>query len=181
MWAHRLKDWNTKPMRSRRSFVSAFSFRVPSSVSPMCTEPLGHYFELGGKAPAFDDWSCTALWRGYVGTWEIVDSRLYLVDLTGTLADGSQATLATIFPDHPKRVFAHWFTGTLRIPEGKILSYVHMGYGSSYERDHLIHVTDGVVTSEEIQDNGVSSRESGSEGYSVMAMTIFGSDRDTEC
>ena len=36
----RLNAWKTKPMRSRRSFVSFFSLSRPSSTSPIQTEPL---------------------------------------------------------------------------------------------------------------------------------------------
>ena len=36
----RLKDWNTKPIWSRRSRVSSLSLSLDSSVSPMDTEPL---------------------------------------------------------------------------------------------------------------------------------------------
>jgi hypothetical protein len=42
---------------------------------PMCTEPLGNYFALAGIEPRFEV-SCTALWRGYVGEWDIQDGRL---------------------------------------------------------------------------------------------------------
>jgi hypothetical protein len=35
----RLYDWNTNPIRSRRSRVSARSSNEPSSVSPMYTSP----------------------------------------------------------------------------------------------------------------------------------------------
>ncbi|MGH8560276.1 MAG: hypothetical protein ACRESZ_23055 [Methylococcales bacterium] len=42
--------------------------------------------------------------------------------------NGDDATLATIFPD---KVFAHWDSGTIRIPRGKMLEYGHMGYGST--------------------------------------------------
>lgn len=72
----------------------------------MCTEPLGDYFAMGGCKPEFQT-NCTALWRGYVGGWEIVSGRLYLVKLTGTLMDGSDANLESVFPGFPSRVFAH--------------------------------------------------------------------------
>ena len=36
----RLNAWKMKPMRSRRSFVSFFSLSLPSSTSPIQTEPL---------------------------------------------------------------------------------------------------------------------------------------------
>ena len=72
----------------------------------MCSEPLGDYFAFGGRNPEFES-NCTALWRGYVGTWEIVGDRLDIVSLSGTLKDGTEATLETVFPGYPDRVFAH--------------------------------------------------------------------------
>ena len=89
----------------------------------MCNEPLGDYFKLVGIEPEFDA-NCTALWRGYLGTWEIQDTRLYLIGLTGVMKGLIEANVATIFPGYPGRVFAHWYSGTLRVPEGKILRYV---------------------------------------------------------
>ena len=53
-------------------------------VVAMCTNPLDDYFAMGGSRPRFE-FNCTALWRGYVGSWEIVDYRLYLMGLNGTL------------------------------------------------------------------------------------------------
>lgn len=38
------------------------------------------------------------------------------------------------------RVFAHWYTGQLRIPDGEQIEYMHMGFGSQYERDILVTV-----------------------------------------
>lgn len=138
----------------------------------MCTTPLRDYFTMGGKNPGFE-FTCTALWRGYVGSWEIVVDRLYLVGLSGTLEDGTEATLASIFPGFPDRVFAHWYTGTIRIPQGKMLEYVHMGYGSSYERDLLLEIERGVVVATRVQHNGVAESDGAPEGYEVGAMTVF--------
>jgi len=71
----------------------------------MCAEPLGGYFTLTGLEPNFRS-NCTALWRGYVGTWEISEGRLYLVRLQGTTNQDEEVSLATLFPDFPDRVFA---------------------------------------------------------------------------
>lgn len=138
----------------------------------MCTNPLNDFFAMGGVNPRFGS-NCTALWRGYVGRWDIVDGRLYLVGLHGTLEDGTEASLATIFPDFPERVFAHWYSGTIRIPRGKELEYVHMGYGSKFERDLLLDVERGVVKSTRTRHNGEAVSEGGPDGYGVRAMTIF--------
>lgn len=138
----------------------------------MCTEPLGDYFALGGFNPRFVSRS-TALWRGYVGVWEIVDDRLYLVSLEGSLEDGSEATLATVFPSFPHRVFAHWYSGTIRVPKGRLLNYVHGGYASTYERDLLLDVERGVVIDRRVQHNGVAESDDSPEGYRLGAMTVF--------
>ena len=96
-----------------------------------------------------------------------------LTSLDGTLQDGSQATVATFFPDYPDRVFAHWYSGTLRVPQGKLLDYVHGGYGSTYEDDLLITIEKGMVTGTDVRHNGKSDDPDGVEGYGIGAMTIF--------
>lgn len=81
--------------------------------------------------------------------------------------------MATIFPDFPDRLFAHWYTGTIRIPQGKQLEYVHMGYGSTYERDLFLDIERGVIVSTRAQNNGVVENDDAPEGYGVGAMTVF--------
>ena len=71
----------------------------------MCTEPLEDYFSKCGTRPKFQ-LSHTALWRRYIGCWEVVDDRLYLTDLSGWLEDGTKATVATVFPGFPDKVLA---------------------------------------------------------------------------
>lgn len=149
--------------------------RYEGNTVRMCDTPLSNYFALGGRRPDpdFDSCTCTALWRGYVGTWEIIDSRLYLVDLSGDLEDGTRACLATVFPDYPERVFAHWFTGNLRIPEGKLIKYVHMGFASQYERDFFLVFRNGILVSTETRKNGMASDKNSPTGYGIGGMSVF--------
>jgi hypothetical protein len=70
----------------------------------------------------------TGCWRRYIGTWEIKDGHLYLVNIKGRYK---------IIGSEPIR--AEWFTGVLRYPEGKLLHYVHMGFGSVYEFE--VHIS----------------------------------------
>jgi len=84
----------------------------------------------------------TACWRQYVGTWEIKDDKFYLVNLSGRYK---------FLGDTP--IFADWFTGTLRIPKGEMLHYVHMGYGSIYEQEIHIKIEDGFVKRSKTIDN----------------------------
>jgi len=145
---------------------------------PLLSNPLTDYFELGGIKPDFQATS-SANWRGYVGTWEVVGDRLYLVALRGWLRNGQEANLETVFPGFPDRVFAHWFTGKLRIPQGKRLQYVHMGYGSTYERDVILSLRNGVLVGQETIVNGLAEADA-PEGYGVGAQTVWPPRRDGE-
>lgn len=144
----------------------------------LCDTPLSTYFALRGVAPDFIA-TCSALWRGYVGTWEIVGHRLYLIGLEGTLADGRAASLATLFPDHPQRVFAHWYTGSLRVPQGRQIEYVHAGYASRFERDLLFDVERGVVKQVRVRHNGTAPDPAAPEGYAPGAWTVISPPRGT--
>ncbi len=128
----------------------------------MATEPLEVFFAMGGHRPRFLP-SHTALRRGYVGGWEIAGGRLYLMKLTAELDNGVAASLETVFPGFRERVFAHWYTGTLRIPRGDRLRYVHAGYSSVYERDEMLEFQRGVVRRTWVRCN----REGDAEGVSA--------------
>jgi hypothetical protein len=114
--------------------------------------PLGDFFSLSGTPSPFH-MNCTALWRGYLGRWEIKQERLYLIEVKASFDDDNTTTLQDIFPGFSDRVFAHWYTGELRIPDGEQIQYLHMGFGSQYERDILIQIKQGVVDGITIKDN----------------------------
>ena len=120
----------------------------------MATEPLEAYFTLGGERPSFGFVS-TALWRGYVGRWEIVDDRLYLVGINAAAFRDEPVPLERPFPGYGDRVFAHWYSGTLRVPRGRQLKYVHMGYASTYERDLMLEIERGVLRSTWVRHNAL--------------------------
>jgi hypothetical protein len=111
----------------------------------MLSLPLEDYFSMGGHHPSFRS-PHTANWRGYVGAWEIRNDRLYLIGLRGELEDGSEVSLGTLFPGFEKRVFAHWFSGTLRVPQGDLVHYEHAGFASKYAIEVFLDVERGVVT-----------------------------------
>lgn len=145
----------------------------------MCDEPLAVYFELIGQSPPFRAMS-SANWRGYFGTWEIKEDRLYLVDLEGTLKTGEEVNLQFFFKDFPERVFAHWFSGQIRVTKGKLLKYVHAGYASKYEQDLFIDVYRGLIKNIEVKINGTAEDSSAQEGYQIRALTGFGNKRASE-
>jgi len=71
-----------------------------------------------------------------------------LIGLEGYLrtseSEYTEIDMNYFFPDQ-KQVFAEWFCGEIRVPLGKEIHYVHMGYESMYERDLIIHIKEGVV------------------------------------
>ena len=85
----------------------------------MFTGPLENYFLMGGQRPDSDIMP-TALSRGYIGSWEIAQGRLYLVKRSDP--NDRDVGLDWMFPVCPERVFAHWFNGTIRVPRGNRLS-----------------------------------------------------------
>ena len=84
----------------------------------------------------------TACWRHYIGTWEIKDGKLFLNKLVGIIK------LAKNEPIH-----ATWFSGVLRVSQGKLVHYVHMGFGSLYEKELHIKIEAGMVTEQRVIDN----------------------------
>ena len=119
------------------------------SLQSMFGRPLDDYFKLTGIKPDFE-LTCSACWRGYIGTWEILDDHLYLTDLSELMGDGKK-NMQTFFPDDPVRVFAYWYSGQLRVPQGERV--VDPGFYSSYERDLLIDIKKGVVQKIEVREN----------------------------
>lgn len=118
----------------------------------MCTEPLNAYFRMIGEKPDFE-WPHSGCIRGYEGTWEISDGKLYLIHLSGITKAGDAVNLETIFPDSTERVFADWYTGAARLPQGEMLEYIQGCYASIYERDFFIEFDRGVVTQTHIRKN----------------------------
>lgn len=112
-------------------------------------EPLDFWFTLARLKPAFVV-TCTACRRGYDGTWEIQDQRLYLRKLEGELTSGRPASLETVFPGWPDRVFAHWYSGMLESPQGRLLRVEMNGLLPVYEAMLYLEVEHGVVVGEQI-------------------------------
>lgn len=122
----------------------------------------------------------TALWRGYVGEWTIEADRLYLTAITGhvsTTGGWRTADLAELFPGFPEGLFAHWYTGELRVPMGRLLTYRHAGFASVTEFDLFLRIDRGVFKDRRMVTNGQGSAASPS-GYQVGAATFFPGGRD---
>jgi hypothetical protein len=136
----------------------------------LCTLPLESYLDRLGRRPAvaIGNLENTANWRGYVATWKIEHSALWLVKVEKEYWRGQMPykdhnwdteirviPIDSFFPGQSAPVFAWWYTGTLRIPEGELLHHVHMGFASLTERDRFYTVYKGMVTGCSVVDNRV--------------------------
>lgn len=80
-------------------------------------EPLTQLLEQRGLERRYFNRSVSSsCWRGYKAVWQVTKSRLYLIALADPLDD--EIDLSVVFPECETRVFAYWFSGTIRLPYG---------------------------------------------------------------
>lgn len=136
------------------------------SVTALHTEPLADYIASHEEVNTLlrSAISSSALWRMYVGTWEIIEDKLYLVDLRLMAPSYSSENSALLslpfedfFPpeyiDEEGRVFCFWFTGRLSIP-GSI--HERGSFGNVFTDYTLISVVQGKVTGQRKSKKNVS-------------------------
>jgi hypothetical protein len=114
----------------------------------ICCEPLKPYLETI-KLPHKLKAPNSACWRGYVAKWAIDNNKLFLIKWEGYILDYLVVHMDYIFPDE-EVVFAKWFTGEIRIPQGEMLQYIHAGYASVYEGNLCLNFVEGVLIKKEI-------------------------------
>ena len=125
--------------------------------------PLEPYFEQIGTRPNFARF-LSSVGRGYVGYWVLEDQKLYLTEIhqlgfekrpdgsasPGMVAD--PALLSVMFPDQDAPIFADWYSGELRCPEGDIVATGRGKFGDLYERYLVLSIERGVVVQENITE-----------------------------
>ncbi len=106
--------------------------------------PLESYFNDIIKKP-FEDWLNAACLRGYVGSWEVMDNKLFLTNLVAYGDTDPKVNLQFIFPNQ-KTVFANWFTGELKICSGKIIQFCQKGTDDAlYEHEMTFTFAGGLL------------------------------------
>ena len=118
----------------------------------LATEPLEQLLEIMGDDKPILISPHTACWRGYVGKWQVIDDKLYLVDFKGYGENQVKVGIDYIFPGQVK-VFAEWYSGEIRIPYGDLLHYEHQGYMSIYEKELFMEFKKGILVSTREVDN----------------------------
>lgn len=116
----------------------------------MASEPLEEY--LKSKSDITFVSNTSTCWRGYYGTWEITDNKLYLNKLKAYIEGFKEVDLNYLFPEQ-NQVFANWFNGEIRIPKGELLESIHAGYASIYDTDLFLVFENGVLVRQYEVDN----------------------------
>jgi hypothetical protein len=121
--------------------------------SSLNTNPLQGWLETHPGLLPRDGIESSNNWRGYVATWELAEGKLWLrkVEIEYMLSKEDEDfrsevrdVTAKLFPAGGA-IAADWYSGTLIVPHGKLVEYVHMGYGSTFEKYSVISVRQGVV------------------------------------
>ena len=142
------------------------------------SNPLEEYFEEYPDNRPETSGRCSALWRGYVATFEIKNKKLVLNDIKIMIDSNKWKSAKREFFEKDKtkdddeyykedykevkltwyqEVIAEftqkefvvdWFTGVLVLPYGKIINYVHMGYASTFENYILLEIDEGKLIKE---------------------------------
>lgn len=119
--------------------------------------PLEVYFKKYPKKRPDADLSSTALWRGYIATFELINDQLFLKDIeiqVWSHQEGKEewepnvelkSVLKEVFPNEDA-IKIDWCTEVLILPYGKLKNYVHGGYASTYEHYVLLEMKEGQLT-----------------------------------
>lgn len=113
------------------------------------SNPLEPYFEKFPDKRPENGMTSTALWRGYIAYFEIIDEKLFVTDIKILVADEESdgkykwvSAFQHVFSDkNPVKVDG--YTGILILPHGEMIDYVHMGYASTYSDYWLLEINKG--------------------------------------
>jgi hypothetical protein len=95
------------------------------------------------KIPATNP-TMTSCIRGYIGTWEISEKKLFLKLIDQDVVSGTTGLMRHLFPNSIGSVFAEWFTGSLICPYGNLVNDVRC-YFSEYERYIVLDAENGII------------------------------------
>ncbi len=102
--------------------------KIDGKEERMVAEPLSIYLDDPKNFTVFKRYigadrlgNCSALWRSYVGHWEIKNNKLFLNELELDACSPGQRKLfplSKLFPNRPQPVFADWYSGLIKVYKG---------------------------------------------------------------
>lgn len=118
----------------------------------LCGSPIFDYWKKNNNKPRLLSFN-TGLHRGFYAGWEILNSKLYLINFYGEnyifrqkggITRVADLTLKDLFPNE-EMVFAEWYTGEIKIPFGEQIDYSHSLIGPIFEASTSISIHQGCV------------------------------------
>lgn len=138
---------------------------------PIRSAPLEEYLNRKGdrKIGGIEMKSnCTALWKGYVGTWKIEKDSLFLVGIETNCCGKNPIKIDIRKEFGLNKVFADWVSLEIVIPFGKQISYIHQGCEAIYEYEKGFEFINGKL----IRINNYNNSKSRKSVSSKDAKTI---------
>jgi hypothetical protein len=139
--------------------------RIDGKEESLMATPLEEFWSAARPRPELLSQTSWACWRGYIGTWEIIDNKLCLLQLARTEIKPKDDSFEEVDISLPLKSFfgtdgpvlAEWFSGVLRVARGQVLAQVNTGYASVYAEDLFLIVEHGLVTSRRVVKNSTAA------------------------
>ena len=143
--------------------------------------PLEQLYKDESQRPKFfgqrEGCNSTNCWRGYQAKWQIIDNQLYLIGIYSCCYpdDNLKADLTELFGEKCINgvVKAEWVTADILAPQGELLYYVHMGYGSLYEKELELNIENGKLIGTKIYDNSKSRKSKYSQDSKLLSSYLY--------
>ncbi len=110
----------------------------------VCERPLAYVWASPGAGPSFDE-TRTSNRKGYSATWEIRDSKPFLISFEAKI-QGRRVPIHQILPGRRLPVHADWYTGRLHVPLGEWVT-APGGSRPKWERLLVLEVEKGIIVS----------------------------------
>ena len=165
VWLYSACAWSTPQVLDELSYEG--------DVRAILEFPLTEYFEHQQSYPSVfssEGIQMSANWRGHRATWEIRNGMLLLTAVLKLYGDPENSTAwewkditQAVFPDQKLPILASWYTGVMRMPEGKQIECFPFAYGNVHEKEVRLRIRKGLLVGSEIRRNDEEPAERCSE------------------
>lgn len=114
--------------------------------------PLEDYLENKGSrifGEILLEGHCSALWRGYVATWELKNDSLFLIRIQLDYCSEHPKDYDISKEFNKERVFVNWINRTIRKPEGKFIQHGYY-YDPIHEGEILYSFENGILVKKNV-------------------------------
>lgn len=140
------------------------------------SEPLKPWLQTRRNSKLRFRRHCSALRRGYLSQWAVIEGGLYLTSFSAVDPEGIQIGLQKLFKESSDKVAATWFSGKIMCPMGGLIQYAHCGYESVYEYELILWFIAGNLIEQRINCNRQDFRSSSVSDQGTQTVDKFEND-----